>query len=1177
MEIVWDIEANNLLNDETVDYTSSPYKLKATFMMHCIVIEDFHTGDIYAFYDGDKIELDGSCYTTEDKELEVTYILEDYEPVDYKHFQLSEFPDFLSKYNVTKAIAHNGINYDWLVCKLKYGMDYKMTYQGKKGSWNGVEMDLEDTMILSKTLNPDRGGHSLDFLSERAGYRKIDFRPQVKNKSLKFKTFAEDMLYYCIVDTRATTKVYRMLKAEQGNWAWDDALELEHNVAEIITRQAHRGFNFDIELAESNVKELDKLMAECTDRAGKHLPMRTPTKGFMASVTPPKRQFLKSGLPSSFMNKFAAKHSGELYEDDNGWNIKIFDRDLPLPLADEPLITEVQATLDDSVAIKEWLVGLGWIPSEFKEKDLTTKSGTKIKRTKEEFEETVDKYVEETLASNFCEQRCLIMEISPSQLAAKLKARKRNRPIKVPTNPNYTAGQDKEMCPGLETVAEKFPFAQDAINYLTYKHRRNSILGEGLNWEEVDEATTGYMGKVREDGRIATPADTIGAGSFRFTHKDVANIPRTTSLYGEKMRKLFGVTDGMYQIGYDFDSLEAKVESHFCHRYDHSKAYCNSLTQPKPNDCHTILSKQISELLSREFSRGSAKNVKYGCVPVDNTEVLTTEGWKWFEDLAEGQEVVAYEPVYGSLVDCTISKVHHYKDADTVLKGDGDWGIESTDDHRWHGFDSSKKAIPKYSSKAYHTGHLSEVRYTQDFSDSFNIVNSAYYHGSQIYLTGACEEVKLIAMILATGSMFKLRGGGVECNIYVRDSYALGSELVEEVIDSCCVGMTKSCKNVGGSYLTSYTLDSDRIQRILEAYAYDWSDVNTYDWARWVMELGYQERSSFLTTFLHASPNSTEEEDGIVKTKVRKGNVCSGVVMAAFLSGYKVTETKSEDPKSRFSDITINKNQEYTSTKGFKEINRRKTDVFCLTTMFDSFVIRQNGVVTITGNCSYNAQPPRVARTIGCSLEEGKLIFDTFWQQAFPLKRLKEKMQEYWEDTGNKKFLLGIDGRKLPVRSKGNVVNTAFQSTGVICAKRAMLIHDKMVEEKGLKVDFFKDDWKNSSFCQQMIAYHDEAQLEVTGDLVEFKVFKDLKVDRNLSKKEKEALTKETDRRILEISESTGKLWSELSEGTEFYYTAYCEAGELSTKAVSMSGEYYNLKVPLTAGYIIHKDWGGCH
>jgi hypothetical protein len=109
---------------------------------------------------------------------------------------------------------------------------------------------------------------------------------------------------------------------------------------------------------------------------------------------------------------------------------------------------------------------------------------------------------------------------------------------------------------------------------------------------------------------------------------------------------------------------------------------------------------------------------------------------------------------------------------------------------------------------------------------------------------------------------------------------------------------------------------------------------------------------------------------------------------------------------------------------------------------------------------------------VGCTLEEGQVIFDAFWTQAAPLKLLKEKMQAYWSETGQKKFIPAIDKRKLPIRSKGNVINSYLQSAGVICAKRAMVLHDAMLEKEGLIVDFFKDDWKNKDFCQQMIAYH---------------------------------------------------------------------------------------------------------
>jgi len=186
--------------------------------------------------------------------------------------------------------------------------------------------------------------------------------------------------------------------------------------------------------------------------------------------------------------------------------------------------------------------------------------------------------------------------------------------VKVFTNPSFTVGQEKRLCDNLEIIAEKFPHVGAIVEYNTYRHRRNSILGGNLDWEEEEEAEKGYLSFVRSDGRIPTPADTCGTPTSRFKHKGVANIPRTTSLFGKEMRGLFSAGEGYYQLGYDFDSLEAVQEAHYCYPYDvEGKPYCTALTQPKPNDVHTMTAKKISVIIGEAFGRSPAKSVKYAC------------------------------------------------------------------------------------------------------------------------------------------------------------------------------------------------------------------------------------------------------------------------------------------------------------------------------------------------------------------------------------------------------------------------------------------------------------------------------------------------------------------------------------------------------------------------------------
>ena len=126
--IVWDIESTGLLNSSTIDYTSIPYKLKPSFGIHCIVVSVMMNGKeyIYDFHDGEKYIFDGRAYSLAVEGIE--YKLEaGYEPVDYIHKPLTDFPKFVKAIPENSVVAaHNQINFDLLAVKLFYGVSYEV-------------------------------------------------------------------------------------------------------------------------------------------------------------------------------------------------------------------------------------------------------------------------------------------------------------------------------------------------------------------------------------------------------------------------------------------------------------------------------------------------------------------------------------------------------------------------------------------------------------------------------------------------------------------------------------------------------------------------------------------------------------------------------------------------------------------------------------------------------------------------------------------------------------------------------------------------------------------------------------------------------------------------------------------------------------------------------------------
>lgn len=834
-DITWDIEATGLLDDTTVDYTAIPYKLKPNFLIHVICVQEWDTGRIICFHDGPKFIFDG---TSIHFELEgISHTLSDYEAVDYVHYPLHKFPAYvkymLDNNKLGRVWAHNQINYDLLAADVYFDMPFDTDER----RWCGKKFaGFEDTYIRSKVQNADRfGGHSLENLAKLAGgSQKYDFRPWYKGVE-KFKLFGPDMVYYNILDVKSNTDVAKFLLEEAGDWNWAAALHLEQVVAEIATRQSHRGFKFNLSQAESNLQFLDAALAERQEAINPLIPPKPSTKAHQKNFTPPKKQFNKDGSLSVLAEKFFDKIGAERILSSDGLveAIKYQGTTYPLPLDveafPEAVAGFVAATVDDSTHIKGWLVKeYGWNPTEWKERDLSLDTKRK-KLPREKVEQSIERYVEQTLNSPFKHHRLEYLECSEKNLRDKLLSIKEGKPVRVRTNPSLTIGQEKEIDPALDELADKFPHAKLLVQYYTYKHRRNSILGGGLEYDEeegLQDAEKGFLSAVRADGRIPTPADTCGAASGRMKHRIVANVPRSTSLFGHEMRALFGVDaeDAVYQIGYDFASLEAGIEAHYCWKYDleGGKPYCNSLLQEKPNDVHTITATKISELISKAFPRSSAKAVKYAS--------------------------------------------------------------------------------------------------------------------------------------------------------------------------------------------------------------------------------------------------------------------------------------------------------------------------------------------------TYGAQAAKIAKTIGADLELGQLVFDAFWEAAKPLANLKEDLTKQWEKTG-KKYVVGLDGRKIPTRAAHSILNSLFQSGGVICAKRVMVEAWRIFKKKNWDTDFFRENWREKDFVQQLIAYHDEAQAELSKSLVTWKKF-------NSEKEAKDFISEQ---------KALGVYYSQPASKADKYYVGYSEVTQIIWECVNKVSKDLKLNVPLAIEFVFGMNWSDCH
>ena len=592
---VIDIEANGLLSSG-LDFSVLPYKLKDSFKIWCLVATELETGKTTVI-DVNTPNPRAACE---------------------KLFSTAD-----------RIVGHNIIGYDLPVLKLYGWIDYHVGYLKEQGKIFSRPVSFFDTLILSKIDAPDRsGGHSLDSWGERLKNKKIKFS--------EFDAYSEEMLTYCKQDVALCGEVFEVLvsslKAKSGKQALPAlAIKMESKLADLTVRQEYFGMAFDKDKAESHLAFLSERMAELSNRVAPLLPPRSLTQVELDRMTPPKVQFTRTGEASANMRKFVSRLASDgviidsnIDGDFSGWYLKTATEEIKNFPHREPLVSTKPADIQDLQSVHLLLLERGWVPSEWNERNLCCKSGSKMVVSTEEQVKNVNRYVDNGIKCEYSQWRLKELGYS-SWEAARVGLLKEvesgaKRKIVVPTSPRITVGTDKKICPSLQSIStSEDSVAADVAKSLTYRHRKNSIAGGG--YEDGDEeANTGYLSLVREDGRVPTSADTVGAASGRYKHRGICNIPRVSSLFGKELRELFGCGDGLLQLGFDFASVEARMQGHYCIPYTEGELMAERLVAEKPNDIHTLTAKAMG--ITRDHAKSVNYAVLYGAMPPKLVKML---------------------------------------------------------------------------------------------------------------------------------------------------------------------------------------------------------------------------------------------------------------------------------------------------------------------------------------------------------------------------------------------------------------------------------------------------------------------------------------------------------------------------------------------------------------------------
>jgi DNA polymerase I-like protein with 3'-5' exonuclease and polymerase domains len=117
----------------------------------------------------------------------------------------------------------------------------------------------------------------------------------------------------------------------------------------------------------------------------------------------------------------------------------------------------------------------------------------------------------------------------------------------------------------------------------------------------------------------------------------------------------------------------------------------------------------------------------------------------------------------------------------------------------------------------------------------------------------------------------------------------------------------------------------------------------------------------------------------------------------------------------------------------------------------------------------YGAGAAKIGTVVGGSAKEGQKLITNFLRNTPKLEKLRERVAKAFAARG---VLLGLDGRKLLVRSEHSALNTLLQGAGAIVMKKALIL-------------FYKD-LTNRKIPFKLVAnVHDEIQCETPEQYAE--------------------------------------------------------------------------------------------
>ncbi len=371
------------------------------------------------------------------------------------------------------------------------------------------------------------------------------------------------------------------------------------------------------------------------------------------------------------------------------------------------------------------------------------------------------------------------------------------------------------------------------------------------------------------------------------------------------------------------------------------------------------------EFVTRKISNGVAKihtglekeltlgNLKPGrdwgyapeyCINKD-VPILTTEGWKFCDDIKEGQEIINFDIKRDGLSkDKVIRKIIKVSKGEKVLfEGRGVY-LKVTPEHKIYYQKKSKTSKGGWSrwqattaTEFYDFIKDKKARTKYDY----RLPHFQNYNGNE-YKKLSDDELYLIGTILTEGCLHNSvrQNGGIEISI---SQSLIANESVykkiKETINRLKFGFRLRKMNDG---CAEWVFDAKSSRSIM-----NWFDTNNIH----IMPRILYKLSSRQAEVIFKSMMDCDGSWGSMTYVSSRYLLAVDFQTIAHLAGYRTSQIRKKDNSGVYRVYIIVKRKKYTYIQNAKKINDREKEVWCVETKNGSIITRDNGCITISGNC----------------------------------------------------------------------------------------------------------------------------------------------------------------------------------------------------------------------------------